>query len=62
MDKRGKIGNRRRALQIRDFTGLRWGNITPTDIDALIDFGDKVFVFIEVKKKGLLFLMDKGSY
>ena len=46
---RGKIRNRRYAQQIRDFSGLRFGTITPTDIDAFIDFQDKTFVYIEIK-------------
>lgn len=46
---RGEIQNRQRAQQLRDFSGMRYGNITPTDIDGFIDFGNKVFVFIETK-------------
>ena len=32
-----------------DFTGLRWGKITPTDIDGFVEIRDKAYVFIEVK-------------
>ena len=46
---RGVIRNRERATQIRDFSGLRFGNITPTDIDACIEYRNKGFVFIESK-------------
>jgi len=46
---RGKIRNRKWASQIRDFSGLRFGKITPTDIDGFIDFHDKAFIFIETK-------------
>ena len=46
---RGKIQNREFASQIRDFTNLRWGNTTPTDIDGFVEFGDKLFFVIEVK-------------
>lgn len=46
---RGEIENRARATQVRDFTGLRWGKITPTDVDGFIEFRDKLFVFIEIK-------------
>lgn len=46
---RGKIRNRKFAQQLRDFSGLRFGTITPTDIDAFIDFGGRLFVFIESK-------------
>lgn len=46
---RGVIRNRGAAQQIRDFSGLRWGNITPTDIDMFVDFGNKSFVIAEAK-------------
>lgn len=49
---RGKIENRERARQIRDFSGLRWKNITPTDIDSLVDFQNDIFIFTEYKVKG----------
>lgn len=49
---RGKIRNEAQARQLRDFSGLRWGTITPTDIDACIDFGNKTFVFVEIKFDG----------
>lgn len=49
MEERGKIKNRMRAQQIRDFSGLQFGKITPTDIDGLIDFGNVGFVLIETK-------------
>lgn len=48
-ENRGKIIHRERSRQINDFCGLRWGNITPTDIDGFVDFQDRIFVFIEVK-------------
>lgn len=38
MKRRGKIRNRARAQQIVDMTGLRFGSITPTDIDLSMDF------------------------
>lgn len=46
---RGKIVHRERAAQIRDFSGLRFGNITPTDLDGLIEWRDRAFVLMEVK-------------
>lgn len=46
---RGVIRNRLHAQQIRDFSGLRYGKITPTDIDAFLEFGDRLFVFVEGK-------------
>ena len=49
MTERGKIRNRNYASQLRDFSGLRFGNITPTDIDGFIEFGDKLYIIIESK-------------
>lgn len=49
MASRGAIENRARAAQIRDYSGLRWGKITPTDIDGFTDFQDRAYVFIELK-------------
>ena len=46
---RGEIQNRERAKQLRDFTGLKWGNITPTDIDGFVEFRDKLHVYMEFK-------------
>jgi hypothetical protein len=48
---RGKIINRNFASQIRDFSGLRFGNITPTDIDGFIDFQNNCFIVMEFKHK-----------
>ena len=52
MPERGVIRSRDFATQIRDFSGLRFGNITPTDIDAFLDFKDRLFVFVESKFGG----------
>ena len=49
MDNRGEIKNLPRAKQLRNFSLLRWGNITPTDIDGFIDFQNKAFVIFEFK-------------
>lgn len=38
--------------QIKNFAGLQWGSIRPTDIDVFVDFQNKLFVFIEVKYGG----------
>ena len=46
---RGTIRNIGRKQQINDFSGLRFGNITPTDIDGIIEYKNKAFVIIEVK-------------
>lgn len=46
---RGKIRNRVCAGQLKDFSGLRFGKITPTDIDGFVDFQNKAFVIFEIK-------------
>lgn len=48
---RGVAKWRARAEQGRDFSGLRFGSITPTDIDGSMDFGGRVFVFMEAKHR-----------
>ena len=40
-----------REKQLVSYRNLRWGNITPTDIDGFLDFQNKVFVYIEYKYK-----------
>ena len=52
MSERGVIRNRAAAQQLRDFSGLRFGRITPTDIDAYLEFGGRLFVFVEAKYGG----------
>jgi len=49
MIERGIIRNIKYARQRADFNGMRFGTITPTDIDGFVEFGDQVFVFIETK-------------
>lgn len=53
MMQRGAIYNPARASQLRDFSGLCFDKITPSDLDAVIDFGGKAFVMIELKVAGL---------
>ena len=48
---RGLIRNRR-FKQVNDFSGLRYGKITPTDIDGFLDFANTWFVFLEAKFAG----------
>lgn len=50
--KRGEIHSRERAKQLRDFSGLLYGKITATDIDGLIEYHDKGYIFIETKLLG----------
>lgn len=52
MVERGVIRNRAFAQQIKDFSGLRFDKITPTDIDGFLEFGDRLFVIIEGKHAG----------
>lgn len=49
---RGKIRNKTFSSQTRDFSGLVFGKISPTDIDAFLEFNDILFVFIESKFQG----------
>ncbi len=49
MGERGVIRNREAKRQIVDMSGLRYGKITPTDLDAFLDFGNRLFVFVECK-------------
>lgn len=46
---RGAIRNREYANQVKDYSGLLYGKITPTDLDGIIDFGNKAWVLIELK-------------
>jgi len=46
---RGQIEHRERAKQLIDFGGLRFGKITPTDIDGMIEYKGKAFVYYELK-------------
>lgn len=48
-DGRGKIKHIERAQQINNFEQLRYGNITPTDIDGLIEYKNKAYVIFEIK-------------
>jgi hypothetical protein len=49
MADRGVIEHRERAKQIVSFAGLRFGNITPTDIDGLIEYKNFCFLLLELK-------------
>ena len=48
-ENRGIIQNRERARQIIDFSGIRYGNITPTDMDGRFEKQNEAFVFFEMK-------------
>lgn len=49
---RGVIQNRERASQIIDYSNIRYGLITPTDIDGFFEWHNKIFVFYEMKLNG----------
>jgi hypothetical protein len=49
MPDRGVIRNRDFGAQVRDFSGLLIGTITPTDIDMLIEYHGRYFIFAETK-------------
>lgn len=49
MAQRGEVVYLDRYKQLINFSGLRWGNITPTDIDMCIDFQGKCLIFGEFK-------------
>ena len=46
---RGQITYRQRAQQLRNFTGLLFGSITPTDIDGFIEYKNRAYIIIEMK-------------
>lgn len=52
MHQRGVIQNRERRVQVADMSGLRFGKITPTDIDAAIEYHDRCYIFVEGKYGG----------
>ena len=50
---RYEINHIDRFLQVNNFTNIRrMRNIMPTDIDGLIDYGGKAFIYFEGKKEG----------
>ena len=46
------IRNSKQTKQGIDFTGLQNGKIHPTDIDAVLEFDDRVLILFEMKRKG----------
>jgi hypothetical protein len=46
---RGVIRDKDRARQVRNFSGMLYGTITPTDIDGLIEYRNKCYVLFEEK-------------
>ena len=54
-DGRGKIRYPNRYKQFVDWSGVRVGNITPTDIDGFFEYHDEAFLFYELKLEGAPF-------
>ena len=52
MNTSGEVYNDTLFKQNTLFKGLKWGEITPTDIDGTIDFGNKAWVIFELKHTG----------
>jgi len=50
-DSQSAIRNAQFMEQLKDFSGLKFGTISPTDIDGFLDFGNHIFVLIELKYK-----------
>lgn len=47
------IRNPKKMKQINNFSGLCFGeNRYPTDVDAYMEFGGQLYVFVEVKARG----------
>ena len=54
MSLRGAVHTKHRAGQLRDYSGLLLDRkITPSDIDGVIEYGDNIWVFIELKIEGV---------
>lgn len=49
MTKRGEIRDQQLGAQVRDYSGLRFGQITPTDIDGYIEYHGRAHVTWELK-------------
>lgn len=44
--------NKDYGSQLKDFSGLSWGKIYPTDIDGILEFSNRLFVIFETKYGG----------
>lgn len=54
-ENRGVILFKDRMKQLIQFRGLKMGNITPMDVDGMIEYHDKAYVFYEFKYNGAPF-------
>ena len=48
----GLIRNTNQVKQAIDFKGLDFGNIHPSDIDAVLEFDNKHLILFEIKRSG----------
>jgi len=48
---RGRIYYKKRAAQFNDFSGIRYGKMTPTDIDGHLEYHNELHIFFEGKSK-----------
>lgn len=51
-DERGVIQYPERMRQLIEFRNFRFGTITPMDIDVMIEYHDKAYIFYEFKLEG----------
>lgn len=58
-DNRGVILKPNRCRQLIEFRHLKFGNITPMDMDGLLEYHDKAYIFFEYKLEGAT--MPKGQ-
>jgi len=45
------IKNRNRVKQVIDFTGVQNGAMHPSDVDAVLEFDNKILILMEIKYK-----------
>ena len=55
-EKRGSYNHVNMGKQLLRFDGISFGNVTPMDIDGLIEWHDKKRVLLEIKRKGVYVL------
>ena len=51
-EERGVYQNENRGRQLLRFDGLRYGGITPTDIDGVIEYRNRLWLMYEAKMEG----------
>ena len=48
----GLIRSSKQVKQAIDFSGVQNGVIHPSDVDAVLEFGNKALILMEVKRRG----------